>query len=280
VDGSYRWLSWRTATENGYVYAVARDITDLKGAEEQLRNSRHEIAEVSRHTTMGVMAASIAHEVNQPLAAVITNANAGLRWLANTEPDLDEVRAILERIVNNGHRAGAVVTGIRSMFRKDAGELGPVSVNGLIREVLSIVRGELESHQVSLRTELCEELQPVIAEQTQLQQVLLNLIMNAVDAMSAITDRDRVLIVKSEAGDLNHIAITVEDSGIGIQADQMSRIFEAFYTTKPHGMGMGLSICRSIIESHGGKLLVSARSPHGSIFSAKLPTITSENAVH
>ena len=218
VDGSYRWLSWRAAAEKGYVYAVARDITDLKNAEDQLRISRQELAEVSRHTTMGVMAASIAHEVNQPLAAVITNANAGLRWLANAEPDLDEVRAILERIVNNGHRAGAVVTGIRSMYRKDAGELGPVSVNGLIREVLSIVRGELESHQVSLQTELCEELQPVMAEQTQLQQVLLNLIMNAIDAMSPITDRDRVLIVKSETGESNHVVISVEDSGIGITA--------------------------------------------------------------
>jgi PAS domain S-box-containing protein len=276
-DGSYRWLSWRAAVEKGHVYAVARDITELKNAEEQLRISRHELAEVSRHTTMGVMAASIAHEVNQPLAAVITNANAGLRWLANAEPDLDEVRAILERIVNNGHRAGAVITGIRSMFRKDAGELGPVSVNGLIREVLSIVRGELESHQVSLQTELPEGLQPVMAEQTQLQQVLLNLIMNAVDAMSPITDRDRVLIVRSETGESNHVSITVEDSGIGIQPEQMNRVFEAFYTTKPHGMGMGLSICRSIIESHGGKLSVSARSPHGAIFCAKLPTITSEH---
>ena len=278
VDGSYRWLSWRAAAEKGYVYAVARDITDLKSAEDLLRVSRQELAEVSRHTTMGVMAASIAHEVNQPLAAVITNANAGLRWLANAEPDLDEVRAVLERIVNNGHRAGAVITGIRSMFRKDAGELGPVSVNGLIREVLSIVRGELESHQVSLQTELCEELQPVMAEQTQLQQVLLNLIMNAVDAMSPITDRDRVLIVRSETADSNHVAITVEDSGIGVQPEQMNRIFEAFYTTKPQGMGMGLSICRSIIESHGGKLSASARSPHGSIFSVNLPTITSEHA--
>ena len=277
VDGSYRWLSWRTVTEKGYVYAVARDITDLKSAEEQLRISRHELAEVSRHTTMGVMAASIAHEVNQPLAAVITNANAGLRWLANTEPDLDEVREILERIVNNGHRAGAVVTGIRSMFRKDAGELGPVSVNDLIREVLSIVRGELESHQVSLQTELREGLQTVMAEQTQLQQVLLNLIMNAVDAMSSINDRDRVLTIRSETGESNEVVITVEDSGIGIQPQQMNRIFEAFYTTKPHGMGMGLSICRSIIESHGGKLSVSARNPHGSIFCAKLPTITSQH---
>jgi signal transduction histidine kinase len=134
------------------------------------------------------------------------------------------------------------------------------------------------SHQVSLQTELREGLLPVMAEQTQLQQVLLNLIMNAVDAMSAITDRDRVLIVKSETGEPNYVAITVEDSGIGIQPEQSNRIFEAFYTTKPHGMGMGLSICRSIIESHGGKLSVSARSPHGSIFSAKLPTIKSEHA--
>jgi signal transduction histidine kinase len=140
-----------------------------------------------------------------------------------------------------------------------------------------LLHGEQESHQVSLQTELCEELQLVMAEQTQLQQVLLNLIMNAVDAMSPITDRDHVLIVRSETGEPNHVAITVEDSGIGIQPEQMNRIFESFFTTKPHGMGMGLSICRSIIESHGGKLSVAARNPYGSIFSAKL-TIKSEHA--
>jgi PAS domain S-box-containing protein len=271
-DGSYRWLSWRAVAEKGYIYAVARDITDLRAAAEQLRASRRELAEVSRHTTMGAMTASIAHEVNQPLAALVTNANAGLRWLTGAQPDLEEVRAALKRIVDDGHRAGAVIAGIRSMFRKDLGERRPVNVNDLIAEVLAVVHGELESHKVSLQSELSDRLPTVIGEQAQLQQVLLNLVMNAVDAMNSVTDRDRVLIVKSEKDDADHVLISVEDSGTGIEPDQQDRIFEAFYTTKAQGMGMGLSICRSIIESHGGQLGVSARSPHGSIFCAKLPT--------
>ena len=191
--GSYRWLSWKAVAEKGKIYAVARDVSDLKNTAEQLRASRRELAEVSRLTTMGAMAASIAHEVNQPLAALVTNANAGLRWLARPEADVDEVRVLLKRIVDDGHRAGAVIAGIRSMFRKDIGERGALSVNDLIGEVLAVVQGELESHQVSLETELCSGLPPVIAEQTQLQQVILNLIMNAVDAMSSVTDRDQSL---------------------------------------------------------------------------------------
>jgi PAS domain S-box-containing protein len=277
-NGSYCWLSWKAVAEQGNIYAVARDVTDLKNSAAQLQASRRELADVSRHTTMGEMAASIAHEVNQPLAALVTNANAGLRWLANAKPDLDQIRAILKNIVDDGHRASAVITGIRSMFRKDAGERSPVSVNDLIGVVLSVVHGELESHRVLLQTVLCEGLPPVIAEQTQLQQVVLNLILNAIDAMNSVTDRDRILIVRSEASESGHVLITVEDSGAGIDSDHMSRLFDPFFTTKAHGMGMGLSICRSIIESHGGKLSVSARNPHGSIFCAKLPTAASHDA--
>ena len=275
--GSYRWLSWKAVAEKGQIYSVARDITDLKNAADQLRVSRRELAEVSRHTTMGAMAASIAHEVNQPLAALVTNANAGMRWLDNPKPDIDEVRMLLKRIVDDGHRAGAVIAGIRSMFRKDSGELKPVSLNDLIREVIAVVHGELESHQVILQTELRDGLPPVLAEQTQLQQVILNLIMNAVDAMSSVADRDRVVIVRSDMDGSAHALITVENSGTGIEPSHMSRIFEPFFTTKAHGMGMGLSICHSIIELHGGQLQVSARSPYGSIFCAKLPTVASGN---
>ena len=226
---------------------------------------------------MGAMAASIAHEVNQPLAALVTNANAGMRWLDNPKPDIDEVRMLLKRIVDDGHRAGAVIAGIRSMFRKDSGELKPVSLNDLIREVIAVVHGELESHQVILQTELRDGLPPVLAEQTQLQQVILNLIMNAVDAMSSVADRDRVVIVRSDMDGSAHALITVEDSGTGIEPSHMSRIFEPFFTTKAHGMGMGLSICHSIIELHGGQLQAAPRSPYGSIFSAKLPTVASGN---
>ena len=169
--GSYRWLSWKAAAEKDHIYAVARDITDLKNTEDQLRTSRRELAEVSRHTTMGAMAASIAHEVNQPLAAVVTSANAALRWLARAEPDVEEASALLKRIVDDGHRASAVIAGIRSMFRKDIGERRPLGVNDLIGEVLAVVQGELDSHRVSLQSDLCDGLPPVAAEQTQLRQV-------------------------------------------------------------------------------------------------------------
>ncbi len=277
THGSYRWLSWKAVAEKGNIYAVARDVTDLKNTAEQLRASRRELAEVSRLTTMGAMAASIAHEVNQPLAALVTNANAGLRWLAKPEPDVDEVRMLLKRIVDDGHRAGAVIASIRSMFRKDIGERRALSVNDLIGEVVAVVHAELESHQVALETDLCPGLPPVIAEETQLQQVILNLIMNAVDAMSLVADRDRILVVRSEMGNPDHVLIVVEDSGAGIEANHMSRIFETFFTTKTHGMGMGLSICRSIVESHGGQLWVSARSPRGTIFTVKLPTTVSDD---
>jgi len=270
--GSYRWLSWKAVAEKGYIYAVARDVTDLKNTADQLQAARRELAEVSRDTTMGAMTASIAHELRQPLGALINNANAGLRWLNRAEPDLDEVRAALKRIVDNGNRASAVLVGIRSMFRKDLGERSSVHVNDLIGEVLVIVRGELERHQVSLRRELCGRLPTIMAERTQLQQVMLNLVMNAVDAMSSVSNRERILIVRSEMSESDRVLITVEDSGPGIELSNTSRVFEAFFTTKAQGMGMGLPVCRTIIESHGGQIWFSARSPYGSIFSAKLPT--------
>jgi PAS domain S-box-containing protein len=270
--GSYRWLSWKAVAEKGQIYAVVRDITDLKNAANQLQVARRELAGVTRHTTMGAMTASIAHELRQPLASLITNANAGLRWLNRAEPDLDEASAALRRIVENGNRASTVIVGIRSMFQKDLGERGPVNLNDLIDEVLAIVRGELERHQVLLETKRCDRLPTIIAERAQLQQVVLNLVINAVDAMSSVTDRKRILIVRSEMSESDHVLITVEDSGTGIEPSNTSRVFDAFFTTKDQGMGMGLSVCRTIIESHGGQLWFSARCPHGSSFSAKLPT--------
>jgi PAS domain S-box-containing protein len=269
--GSYRWLSWTAVLDEGRLYAVARDVTDLKNAEEQLRVSRHELTQVSRRTTMGAMTASIAHEVNQPLAAIVANANAGLRWLARGAPDLAEVRAILKRIVSDGLRASQVVASIRSMFGKDRGETSPLTVNDLIDEVLNLVNGELASHRISLQKELCDGLPKVMADRVQMQQVLLNLIMNAIEAMSSITVRERVLMVKSQAFQSDFVLITLQDSGTGIDPTHMDRIFDAFFTTKDRGMGMGLSICRSIIESHGGQLWAAPHNPHGTIFYVKLP---------
>ena len=222
--------------------------------------------------TMAAMVASIAHEVSQPLAAIILNADAGLQLLAKAKPDMDDVRAVLKDIVDDGQRASAVLDGIRSMFRNDHGARTHCDVNDLIGEVLAVVRGELDVHQVSLRSELSDGLPTVLAAQTQLQQVLLNLVMNAIEAMSPVTTRERVLIVKSEIGESGYVQITVEDTGSGIDPSLVDRVFEAFFTTKALGMGMGLSICRSIVESHGGLLSVSARRPNGSSFCVKLPT--------
>jgi PAS domain S-box-containing protein len=272
-DGSYRWLSWTAVHDEGRVYAVARDVTDLKNAEEQLRVSRHELAQVSRQTTMGAMTASIAHEVNQPLAAIVASASAGLRWLASDRPDLPEVRAVLERIVSDGHRASKVITGIRSMFGKDRGETSALTVNNLIDEVLNLVNGEPVGHRISLQRQMNDRLPKVMADRVQMQQVLLNLTMNAIDAMSSITNRERVLTVKSEEFESDHVLITLQDSGSGIDPTHMDRIFDAFFTTKDRGMGVGLSICRSIIESHGGQLWASPNNPHGTNFYVKLPRV-------
>jgi PAS domain S-box-containing protein len=163
-NGSYRWLSWRAVTDKGQLYAVARDVTDLKNAEERLRASHHELAQVSRQMTVGAMTASIAHEVNQPLAAIVANANAGLRWLSGAEPNFDEVRSVLKRIVSDDHRAGEVIASIRSMFGKDRCETSPVNLNDVIVEVLMLVQVELERHQISLRNEMLDKLPRVMAE--------------------------------------------------------------------------------------------------------------------
>jgi PAS domain S-box-containing protein len=275
-DGEYSWLSWRAVLDHDVIFGVARDITELKHAEEQLRASERELAQVSRQTTMGAMTASIAHEVSQPLGAIVANANAALRWLERPEPDVGEVRAALGRIVNEGHRASEVISSIRGMFGKSATERSQVDVNVLIGEVLSLVRGEMESREVVLQCDTAEGGLHVFAERVQLQQVLINLVTNAIDAMSGVVDRERLLKVSSELRDCDEVEICVEDSGTGIDEDDMPHLFEAFFTTKPHGMGMGLSICRSIIESHGGRLWASPGRPHGATFFIRLPTRPTE----
>jgi signal transduction histidine kinase len=203
----------------------------------------------------------------------VSNANAGLRWLNKAEPDLDEARASLTRIVKDGFRASEVIASIRSMFGKDRGEKSAVSVNDLVGDVLALLRGEMENRKVSLQNEMLRALPQVMADRVQLQQVFLNLITNAVDAMSPVTDRKRVLTITSRIVDPDRLEITLEDSGTGIDPSDMDRIFDAFFTTKSDGMGMGLSICRSIIESHGGRLSAAPRHPHGSAFQIVLPTV-------
>jgi signal transduction histidine kinase len=260
------------AGDLAYDVAALRAAEERRRAEDALRLARVELARVMQMTAASQVAASIAHEINQPLAAIVANGNAGLRWLAHSTPDLDEARAALECIVNDGHHASEVIDGIRAMFKKDPQAEAPQDINQLLREVLSLLQGEIRSQQVSMQSELAEELPPILANRVQLQQVVVNLIMNAVEAMSTVANRVRSLHVKTEMHDPGHLLITVEDSGTGIDAENIERIFDPFYTTKSHGMGMGLSICRSIVESHGGHVSASSGQPHGSIFRVLLPT--------
>jgi PAS domain S-box-containing protein len=244
-----------------------RDITER----DALRLARLELARVMQRMAMGEMAASIAHEITQPSAAIAANGNAALRWLGNTTPNLDEARAALKRIVADSRRIGEVISNIRTLFKTDVQAKAPQDVNELIREVLALVHGEAENHRVSVRAELFNGLPQILANPILLRQVIVNLIMNAVEAMSTVVNRPRVLGVKTDVHESNYLLISVEDSGIGIDPKNIDRIFEPFFTTKSHGMGIGLSICRSIIENHDGRLSVSLGQPYGSIFRVFLP---------
>jgi PAS domain S-box-containing protein len=270
-DGDYCWLSWRAVLDQDVIFCVGRDVNELKRAEEELRASQRELEQVSRQTTMGAMAASIAHEVNQPLAAIVANSNAALNWLERAEPDLGEVRAALRRIVKEGHRTGEIIASIRGMFGKKDAEKAVVDVNVLIGDVLSVVRGELERHNVVLKNEPINESLQVLAERVQLQQVLINLVTNAIDAMIGIENRERLLVVGATLCDCDEIEISIRDSGVGIDDDNMPHLFDAFFTTKPHGMGMGLAICRSIVEGHRGRLWAERGRPDGAAFFIRLP---------
>jgi signal transduction histidine kinase len=246
-----------------------------KRAEVASQTALSNLARVSRLTTIGEMTASIAHEINQPLGAIVTDGEAGLRWLGRATPDLDEVRAVLLRIVGSGHRASGVISRIRAMLKKDIDTKVPLDLNNLVEEVLVFVRGEIEEHGIVLKTQLKQSLPQVFADRIQIQQVVLNLVLNGIDAMATVGDRERELRLRLEQDSPSTVVLTVEDVGKGISPDIKDHIFEAFFTTKAHGMGMGLSICGSIIASHGGRLLVSAGQPYGAIFQVELPVYQS-----
>jgi PAS domain S-box-containing protein len=284
-SGQHRWYLATASTEfaqNGKpvrVSGIFRDVTARKKAEQEaeqledaLRAAQRELARVSRQTTVGAMAASIAHEINQPLSALVTNGSIGLLLLAKPDSDRNELRDVLKRIIDDGHRASHIIASIQAMFRKDQRERSPMGVDDVVRDVLALVRGELASHGVSLHVDLRRELPPVTADPVQLQQVLLNLIMNAVEAMSSVDTGERLLLVKSDLHGPRDVVIAVEDSGPGIDPSHIDRVFDAFFTTKSRGMGLGLSICKSIVESHGGRLWASHRIPHGSVFHVQLPS--------
>ena len=247
------------------------DITERKRAEEALRNAQAELARVVRLTTMGELAASIAHEINQPLSAIVTNANASLRWLNRGEPDLDEARGAISRIASDGVRAADVIRGLRALATKAGPDLASFDINDAMQEVLTLTRSERQQHGVELRTDLFTGDRLVFGDRVQVQQVMLNLIMNGIEAMSAITDRPRVLAISSEPVEADGVVVAVEDTGTGLDPTSVDRIFDPFFTTKPNGMGMGLSICRSIIEAHGGRFWASPRAPHGAAFRFTVP---------
>jgi PAS domain S-box-containing protein len=247
------------------------DISERRRAEEALQTMQAELARVQRSTMMGEITATIAHEINQPLAAIVTNANSGLRWLGNKTPDLGEAQNALRRIVSDGHRASEVIAGIRAMFRRGEQASAYYDVNLLIREVLALVNGELKSNKVETRIELSDGIPKILADRVQLQQVVLNLMMNAIEAMGSVQNGARVLDVNSEVRDGRDILITVKDSGPGIDPENLDRIFDRFFTTKSNGMGMGLSICRSIVEAHNGRLWAEPGVRPGSVFRILLP---------
>ena len=260
-----------------YIGAVV-DVTATKQAEEKLLRAQAELAHVTRVTTLGELTASIAHEVNQPLTAVVANAEAGLRWLDRETPDLDAVRRSVRCVVNDGIRASEVVRRVRTLVNKSDIERAPIDIDHVVTEVIALIQRELISHRISLRTELAPSLPKILGDRVQLQQVIINLVMNGIEAMQSITDRPRVLVIQSAEDETHRVHVSVTDCGVGISAENANRLFDAFFTTKSSGMGMGLSICRSIIEAHGGRLSVSPNEGPGATFQFVLPSQQGEEA--
>ena len=239
-------------------------------AEVRSRNAMAELTYMNRRAAAGQLSASIAHEVNQPLTAITAEAAAALIWLGKATPDLREVKAALEQILTAGHRAGDIIQSLRAMFKKDSHERVPVDINGVILSVLSIVRIDLQKNDIQVQTELDDQLPAVVGDKVQLQQVTLNLVMNAIDAMHSA--ERRVLRVHSQRSKPDKVTVSIEDTGTGIDPSVIDRIFSPLFTTKTQGTGMGLSICQSIIENHGGRIWASSEVCKGAIFHFELPT--------
>jgi PAS domain S-box-containing protein len=247
------------------------DVTERRRAEEALRQAQADLAHVNRVTTMGELTASLAHEVNQPIAAAVTNANACLRWLTRDHPDLEEARAAAMRIVKDGTRAADIISRIRLLFKKGTPDWELVDINEVIREMIVLLRGEATRYNIAVQTDLAADLCQAMGDRVQLQQVMMNLIMNSIDAMKEVEGK-REVAIKSECAEDRHLLVSVSDTGVGLPPQEVSQIFNAFFTTKPDGTGMGLSISRSIVESHGGRLWATANSGRGATFHLTLPT--------
>jgi NO-binding membrane sensor protein with MHYT domain len=255
------------------ILAVASiaSLSEQKRAEEALRQARADLAHVHRVTTMGELTASLAHEVNQPIAAAITNAGACLRWLAGDTPNIEEARSAAKNIVRDGTRAADIITRIRLLYSKDTSQRELVDLNEVIREMIVLLRSEATLYAISARTELAADLPHVMGDRMQLQQVTMNLIINSIDAMKHV-DGTRQLDISSQRAENEQVMISVSDTGVGLPPQQANQIFNAFFTTKRHGIGMGLSISRSIVEAHDGRLWAADNSPRGASFHLLLPT--------
>ena len=241
-------------------------------AEVMARHSMAELNHMNRVATAGELSASIAHEIRQPLTGIVASASAARRWLEREKPDIDKMKAALNQIESAGHRLNDIIVNIRSMFRKDTQDKSWIDINKLIGTVLELVYIDLQKHQIELKSGLDDQLQPVLGNRVQLQQVILNLIMNAIDSMRSV--QPRTLSIKSKLNGHDSVQVSIEDTGVGIDPANLSQIFKPLFTTKDHGMGMGLSICHSIIERHEGKIWVTAGNKGGTIFHFELPTKT------
>jgi C4-dicarboxylate-specific signal transduction histidine kinase len=250
--------------------ALQAESSERKRAEEKLQQAQADLAHVSRVTTMGEFTASLAHEVNQPIAAAVTNANTCLRWLSRDSPDIEEARAAAMRIVNDGTRASEIIARVRLLFQKGAPQRELVDLNEVIREMILLLRSEAVRYNISVGADLAFDLPQILADRIQLQQVMMNLMLNGIDAMKN-ADGSRELIITSRRSEDKHLLLSVSDTGVGLPPGQTEQIFSAFFTTKPHGTGMGLSISRSIVESHGGRLWFGNNSPRGASFYMALP---------
>jgi two-component system sensor kinase FixL len=247
------------------------DITARKQAEDTLQRTQSELAHVTRVMTLGELVASIAHEVNQPLAAVVANGEASLRWLGHSTPQLEEARHAIERIIDEGIRASEVIKRLRRLAAKGEEERTPLDINQVIKEVLPLVQREALDHNVALQIDAAPKLPAVLGDRVQLQQVVLNLVMNAIEAMSTVTDRSCRILIRTFLDEDDQVVVAVQDTGHGISAEDAVRLFNPFFSTKPNGMGMGLSICRSIIEGHDGRILARQNVDHGATLQFALP---------
>jgi PAS domain S-box-containing protein len=255
-----------TGSNSGFFTVVITDITKRKRAEERLHQKEAELAHISRVTTMGELAASIAHEVNQPLAGIVTNAKASLNWLAGDSPNLAEVSEAIRRIIRDGNRAADVVSHMRGLFKKAEAAKERFDINEAIEEIVILIQSEVQRNKVTLQMDLASNLPSVVGDRVQLQQVMLNLMLNGIEAMSTVEDRERALLIRTQQGEGSQVCVTVRDSGIGFDLQSAERIFDSFHTTKAGGLGLGLSISRSIVESHGGRLWAKLNDGPGATF--------------